>query len=188
MNDTDSVYASEKKSDVFILIGCLGLLIILGAASFVFIPGEVKKHVSKEEKKEPKDKVTLAAGENEAWAQFRLGVMYSTGTERKKNMELAFQWFEKAATQGHSDAQFELGRMFENGSAVKADILQAYYWTYLSYLNGNKLAKAKLRSLEKNISLADVEKIERKANATIPTENKVVAPSSNNQPGQILGK
>ena len=103
-------------------------------------------------------------------------------------MELAFQWFEKAATQGHSDAQFELGRMFENGRAVNADILQAYYWTFLSDLNGNKLAKAKLRFLEKNISRADIENIERKANATIHTGNKVVAPTSNNQSGQILGK
>ena len=71
MNDTDSVYASEKKSDVFMLIGCLGVLIIAGAASFVFVPGEVKKHFSKEEKKEPEDSFSgnyLAASSNLAKA------------------------------------------------------------------------------------------------------------------------
>jgi uncharacterized protein len=46
--------------------------------------------------------------------------MYADGQGDPKNEAKAFEWFEKAATQGAADALFNLGWRYSNGGAPDA--------------------------------------------------------------------
>jgi TPR repeat protein len=61
-------------------------------------------------------------------AQFNLGVMYYNGSGMEKDKRKAFEWFEKAADQGHPKAQYNLGVMYETGQVVIQDYHQAFKW------------------------------------------------------------
>ena len=47
----------------------------------------------------------LAANQNDASAQYQVGRMYQAGIGTKLNQQLAYRWFEKAASQGLREAQ-----------------------------------------------------------------------------------
>lgn len=59
-----------------------------------------------------------AANQDNAQAQFEIGIMYVEGNGVPKNDAEAVKWFRKAAEQGNSPAQFELGFMFAEGNGV----------------------------------------------------------------------
>ena len=75
--------------------------------------------------------------------------MYEFGEGVGEDFTKAFQWYRKAAEQGHAEAQYSLGFMFEFGEGVAKDLNQARYWYKLAADNGNADAKAKLESLPK---------------------------------------
>ena len=58
-------------------------------------------------------------------AQYRLGYMYYEGANKKEDFELAFQWIEFVASQGHREAQYLIATMYLNGEGVKKDLDQA---------------------------------------------------------------
>ena len=65
----------------------------------------------------------------DAQSQFYLGVLYDTGPEPVgKDDAKAFQWFEKAAGQGHVNAQFNLGNAYMHGRGTQKDLKQAVHW------------------------------------------------------------
>ncbi len=64
----------------------------------------------------------------DARAQFLLGVKYETGTDVRKDTQLAANWFEKAARQGLSDAQFKYALALQNGRGRPVDPERAREW------------------------------------------------------------
>ena len=86
----------------------------------------------------------LAAEEGHPAAQFRLGMLYSTGNgipylakrgiggfsnlKRANNVEAA-KWYKKAADNGHGEAAFYLGNLYASGSIdLKQDYKRALDW------------------------------------------------------------
>lgn len=56
--------------------------------------------------------------------QYQLGVM----NQRCSNEHGAFEWYRKAAEQGHPDAMESLGMMYESGIGVLRDYVEALKW------------------------------------------------------------
>jgi TPR repeat protein len=73
----------------------------------------------------------LAEGGN-AYAQYRLGLVYLEATGEMRSPEEAAKWFESAALQGQPHAQYKLGILYVNGNGVPKDFVQAYMWLSLS--------------------------------------------------------
>ena len=48
--------------------------------------------------------------------------------ESKFGRKLAFEWFEKAARQGHAEAQTNIGECYKEGLGVERNTQQAFYW------------------------------------------------------------
>jgi localization factor PodJL len=67
---------------------------------------------------------TAAAAGNPA-AEYELGVRLSEGRVVPANLELATQWFERAAKQGLAPALYRLGSHYEKGQGVKKDLDKA---------------------------------------------------------------
>ena len=62
---------------------------------------------------------TTKADQEDAEAQFNLGVMYYDGEGVTRDYQQAFTWFKKAADQGHARAQYKLGLMYCEGTAFR---------------------------------------------------------------------
>jgi localization factor PodJL len=66
-----------------------------------------------------------AAAANNPAAEYEIGVRYSEGRGVPANMELAAQWFMRAAKQGLPPALYRLGSFYEKGQGVKKDLNKA---------------------------------------------------------------
>tara|TARA_Y100000588_G_C14081548_1_gene850379 strand:- start:337 stop:891 length:555 start_codon:yes stop_codon:yes gene_type:complete len=167
----------------FLLVGGVLLLLVgaLVAIYLVAMPHIEDMMARPEPEPAPKDELQVAAERGEAWAQFRLGFMYSVGVDRSKDMAAAAGWMRKAADQNHGDAQFELAAMYSNGDGVEKDLSKAYYWFYRAEIKGHKLAAAKLKLMEKELSAADRVVLQKRAK-----ENSQIIEAS--QDVQNLGK
>ena len=64
---------------------------------------------------------TLAEEENNAAAQYGLGLTYERGNGIEKNDKLAVEWYQKAAENGDLDAIFEMGERYLYGDGVTED-------------------------------------------------------------------
>ena len=169
----------------FLLVGGV-LLLLVGALVAIYqvaMPRIEDLMARPEPEPASKDELEVAAERGEAWAQHRLAVQLSTGTDRKKNAPQAAEWFRKAAHQNHADAQYELGLLFETGEGVTANLPEAYYWVLLSDLNSNQLAKAKLLSLAARLTFGERANAERRAEQEIalrqPFDSNATAPAGN---------
>lgn len=78
---------------------------------------------------------------NTPWALNRLGLMYENGTGVKKDVDKAFEYFQKSAKLGFHESQLHVAYFFKNGcgSVVKNDD-SAKYWYEQSASNGNMTA------------------------------------------------
>jgi len=103
-----------------------------------------------------------SAEQGDVSAQYNLGVLYSTdktlpdetpkmdhgvlyfevNPRGKSNMQKAFDWYKKAAEQGHESSQLNLGVMYNQGRGVKRDYVEAAHWYEKAAAQGN--AKAQL--------------------------------------------
>jgi hypothetical protein len=70
----------------------------------------------------------VLADQDDANAQFNLGLMYLNGQKVPQDYAEAEKWFRKAADQGHSNAQFNLGLMYYMGQKVPQDYTEAAKW------------------------------------------------------------
>ncbi len=68
------------------------------------------------------------AEQGDAFAQFRLGVMYEKGQGVPQDYAEAVKWYRKAAEQGHTDAQNNLFVMYAEGQGVPQDYAEAVKW------------------------------------------------------------
>lgn len=69
-----------------------------------------------------------AGAENDASAQFYLGIVYATGLFAPVNHAEAVRWYRLAANQGDKRAQRQLSYMYAKGLGVSQDPVQAYVW------------------------------------------------------------
>ena len=65
--------------------------------------------------------------------------MYYKGQGVRQDYQKAFEWYTKAANQGHAKAQFNLGVMYEEGQGVRQDYRKAKERFGLSCDNGDQL-------------------------------------------------
>jgi TPR repeat protein len=89
------------------------------------------------------------AQKGDADFQNSLAGMYEQGKGVKKNMALAFKWYEKAALQGHALAQLNMGRLYMAGESVARDTLQAAYWLDLAAAQGVREAQVMLSEIKR---------------------------------------
>ena len=61
-------------------------------------------------------------------AQNHLGQAFHNGEGVPQDFAQAFEWYRKAAEQGHGQAQTNLGFMYQNGESVARDPGQAVQW------------------------------------------------------------
>ena len=182
LGDSRPLAEDYGKRDFFLLMGFFSFLAIGGIClAMVVSPKFGGKPAA--EPLEIKDSITLAAERNEAGAQYQLGIMYSTGTNRKKDAAQAAAWFRRAAHQNHADAQFELGNHYLKGEGVELNAAEAFYWICRAEQNGHKLATAKLNSAARALTLSeqDAQRSRAIADSILPAE-------STSQDGQNLGK
>lgn len=66
--------------------------------------------------------------QNNADAQYKLGIRYYTGDGVEKNHSESVKWFRKAAEQGHASAQHNLGVCYEKGEGVDKNLAEAAKW------------------------------------------------------------
>ncbi|WP_419904804.1 tetratricopeptide repeat protein [Kiloniella sp.] len=76
-------------------------------------------------------------------AQYALGEMYSKGFGTEQNVEVATEWFEKAAEQGHLLAQLQAGRIY---FLITEDLVKAHKW--LNVISERKIEGAKKLQLK----------------------------------------
>lgn len=70
----------------------------------------------------------LAAEQNDAEAQFHMGLLHERGDGVEKLPETALRWYEKAAKQAHPPAQTRLGWLHEHGVYVPKNAVLAAKW------------------------------------------------------------
>ena len=68
----------------------------------------------------------------------------------ERDFKMAFEWFSKAANQGHAKAQLNLAMMFENGEGTNRDLKKALEWYEKSAAQGDEMAMQRLEQLRKN--------------------------------------
>jgi len=83
----------------------------------------------------PQEVITLANQDN-AQAQYELGLMYELGIGIKKDLNKAFVWYQKSANQAYAKAQYNLGIFYALGKAGEKDIAQSKYWIKKAHDNG----------------------------------------------------
>jgi len=69
-----------------------------------------------------------AADQDEAEAQYNVGVMYYHGESVPLSYNKALQWFIKASTQQYAEAQKAISEMYKNGEGVPQDYDEAKVW------------------------------------------------------------
>jgi TPR repeat protein len=83
----------------------------------------------------------------DANAQFELADLISKKNTKGESKE-AFDWFLKAAQQGHSEAQFRVGKIYLTDCLGKPNRQEARLWLERSMQQGNKLAKMALDQMD----------------------------------------
>ena len=73
--------------------------------------------------------------------------MYHQGHGVDVDYKKAFEWWEKAAEQGHADAQYNLGVMYELGHGVDQSDSRAMQWYAKADAQGFEIAQVAIREL-----------------------------------------
>ena len=94
--------------------------------------------------------VRQAAEQENAEAQYTLGVMYATGRGVVEDERQTVEWFRRAAEQGHDYAQCNLGIMYETGRGVAKDERKAVALYKQAAAQGDENAKKALERLKAN--------------------------------------
>jgi TPR repeat protein len=87
------------------------------------------------------------AEQDQAMAQFNLGVRYLTGQGVPQDYKEAAHWFQLAAEQGYAKAQYNLGRQYNTSQGVQQDYAQARNWWLKAAAQGHAKAQLSLGTL-----------------------------------------
>lgn len=74
------------------------------------------------------DEIKNLARRGDSKAQYRLAILYKTGTKVEKNLEQYKKWLEESAKNGNGSAMSELGDCYSSGVAVDVDETKAVSW------------------------------------------------------------
>jgi len=84
----------------------------------------------------------------DAYAQVKLGVFYSAGSNNApQDYEEAAIWFRKAAEAGNADGQLFLGGLYHDGHGVKQNYAEAEKWLRKAAEQGNANAQTMLQAM-----------------------------------------
>ena len=84
------------------------------------------------------------AEQGSAWAQYRMGLIYSKGKGVPQDFAKALKWYHKAAAQGDADAQFNIGSMYDEGKGVQQAYVETVKWYRMAAEQGHVKAQYKL--------------------------------------------
>ncbi|HXK55198.1 MAG TPA: tetratricopeptide repeat protein, partial [Gammaproteobacteria bacterium] len=104
-----------------------------------------------------------AAEQDDANAQFTLGIMYDQGKGVPQNFAEAQRWYRKAAEQRHLSAQFKLGYMYYRGRGVPQDYVKAHKWWNLVATAGRASAVAARNDLAELMTPEEIAEAEKLA-------------------------
>jgi len=96
-------------------------------------------------------------------AQLRIARNYQVGVGFKKNSELSFYWYNRAATQGNPYALFEVGVRYKDGNGVEKDSVQAHKYLNLALANGYQDAMQELQVLTKVLTRKELLNAQKEA-------------------------
>lgn len=65
---------------------------------------------------------------NDGVREFNYAKKYDYGIGVEKNLEVAFEWYMKAAVLGHAEAQYKIGEAYYNGEGTGEDLEEAFAW------------------------------------------------------------
>lgn len=85
-----------------------------------------------------------------AIAQFDLGLKYQIGENIGQNYEAAFYWYIKSAEQGYIPAQTNLSYLYINGLGSSKNFSQAHYWLYKAANAGDAQAQNNIAGMYLN--------------------------------------
>lgn len=99
-----------------------------------------------------RERYTLAetrryAEEGVAGAQYAMGEIYYYGTGDASDMDIAIDWYTKAAEQGDVDAQYKLGHIYLIGECKKVDYKEAEKWFLRAAKQGDRNAQYELANI-----------------------------------------
>ncbi|WP_420854429.1 sel1 repeat family protein [Shewanella zhuhaiensis] len=88
--------------------------------------------------------IEMRAANEDADAQFLLGLMYVSGRYVAQDAELGMQWIGRAANQGHGKAQQTLADLRFEGQLVNRNLAEAERWYLQMSLRGERWANFRL--------------------------------------------
>ena len=83
----------------------------------------------------------MAEWVGDADEQYNLATAYYRGELVPRDFKEAFNWFSKAADQGHVISQYKLGVMYDNGEGVPRNDVEAFKWYQKAAEQGNAFAQ-----------------------------------------------
>ena len=105
----------------------------------------------------------LAAHSNHAEAWHLLGTLYDSQSLLPEDLNLSYNYYQKAANLGWSDAQYQLGLGYRNGyGGLEADPITAYAWLELASAQGDIAASMVRDSITADLKDGDQERIQAK--------------------------
>ena len=107
------------------------------------------------------------AGQDNALAQYEIGVLYHRGSGVDPDVARAARWYASAAELGHAEAQYRLGNMYMMGEGVPQSDTEAIHWYEKAAQQGHKDAGDNLASLRRISTAKTREELEREA-ASLP--------------------
>lgn len=136
-----------KLNAIALLILCL--CVSLGLAQDNEPPDNVKKLIER-------------AIQDDAEAQYKLGVCYANGDGLSKDTGESGKWYRLAAYQGHADAQVQLGFYYSvGGHGFPKDDFLAYKWFCISAQQGNEKANIAGKITESNLTATQIAEAQR---------------------------
>ena len=87
-----------------------------------------------------------SADQDNADAQYEMGLCYENGTGTEKNPLEAFNWYKKSARGGNVNGQVAYGKCLLNGTGVTKSKGMATYWLRMAAQQGNEEAKKLLKN------------------------------------------
>lgn len=105
---------SYRIKTITLLLMTLYVSSVIAAGDYIW-EGRFKKELPKAEQGDVK-------------AQYEVGEMYEKGKGAVKDVQKAFDWYQKAANQGDYKAAYKVGLFYYEGTAIKRDYDRAFSW------------------------------------------------------------
>ena len=85
--------------------------------------------------------------DNNALAQYALGLLYDRGLGVEKNRQQAIKWYQKSAEQGESNGQYSLGLGYKLGEGIEQNYKLATLWYHKAAMQNNAYGQTSMGSM-----------------------------------------